>query len=65
MIQWRNLNYDPIRYWDAMNQVVEHGTPIGMKEALQTLRNEFPELRYGYFNPPKEKWLSPHEDLWK
>lgn len=54
MIQWRNLNFDPIRYWKEMNSVVEPGEPIGMETLLNRIRNQFPELKFGYFNPPKE-----------
>ncbi len=55
MIQWRNLNFDPLRYWKAMSQVATHGNPIGMKHLLSRIRKRFPLLKYGYFNPPKEK----------
>ncbi len=34
MIQWRNLNFDPIRYWKKMNTVATHGEPIGMEKLL-------------------------------
>ena len=56
MIQWRNLNYDPVRYWNAMNRVDPGGTPIGMKRLLKEIRTEFPGLKHGYFNPPKERF---------
>jgi pyruvate-formate lyase-activating enzyme len=54
MIQWRNLNYDPIRYWKEMSSVAEHGQPLGMRNLLDRIRKEFPNLKFGYFNPPKE-----------
>ncbi len=54
MIQWRNLNYDPLRYVKLMNGVVPHETPLGMDFVLGLVRREFPHLRHGYFNPPKE-----------
>ena len=54
MIQWRNLNFDPIRYWKKMNAVATHGEPIGMETLLNRIRNQFPKLKFGYFNPPKE-----------
>ena len=57
MIQWRNLNFDPLRYLDIMNQTAAHGRPIGVHRLLQCVRKRFPELSYGYFNPPKEKFL--------
>ncbi|MBW1842255.1 MAG: radical SAM protein [Deltaproteobacteria bacterium] len=57
MIQWRNLNIDPIRYWKVMSDIVEHGTPIGMRNLYNKIRASFPNLKHGYFNPPKEKFL--------
>ncbi|MCU0593004.1 MAG: radical SAM protein [Desulfobacterales bacterium] len=56
MIQWRNLNYDPIRYWKAMDAAAPLGTPIGMKTLIQGIRDSYPHLKFGYFNPPKEKF---------
>jgi pyruvate-formate lyase-activating enzyme len=56
MIQWRNLNYDPIRYWKKMNAVGTHGKPLGMDILINRIRTQFPKLKFGYFNPPKEKF---------
>ena len=56
MIQWRNLNFDPVRYWKKMNTVAEHGKPIGMESVLKRVRTRFPNLKFGYFNPPKENF---------
>jgi len=56
MIQWRNLNFDPVRYWKIMNRVKIHGQPVGMESLLNKIRILFPKLKYGYFNPPKEKF---------
>jgi pyruvate-formate lyase-activating enzyme len=56
MIQWRNLNYDPIRYWKAMDAAVPLGEPIGMEALIQGIRDSYPSLKFGYFNPPKEKF---------
>ena len=56
MIQWRNLNFDPVRYWKKMNAVAEHGEPLGMENLLNRLRKQFPKLKFGYFNPPKENF---------
>ncbi len=56
MIQWRNLNFDPLRYFKIMNSVAPRSAPIGMKNLLQHIRQEFPNLKFGYFNPPKEKF---------
>jgi pyruvate-formate lyase-activating enzyme len=56
MIQWRNLNFDPLRYLQTMNAVAEHGMPIGVKALVDKLNHRYPRLRHGYFNPPKEKF---------
>jgi pyruvate-formate lyase-activating enzyme len=56
MIQWRNLNYDPIRYLKAMDAAAPLGEPIGMEALIQAIRGRFPTLKFGYFNPPKEKF---------
>ncbi len=58
MIQWRNLNYDPLRYLQTMSKAANHGAPIGMQQLLDQVRRAFPELRFGYFNPPKESFAS-------
>lgn len=54
MIQWRNLNFDPLRYLDIMNQVASHGRPAGMPALLKQIEASFPAVKFGYFNPPKE-----------
>jgi pyruvate-formate lyase-activating enzyme len=56
MIQWRNLNFDPIRYWEEMSAVGKHGEPVGMKALLDRIKRQFPKLKFGYFNPPKERF---------
>jgi pyruvate-formate lyase-activating enzyme len=56
MIQWRNLNFDPLRYVYLMNQVASCSTPMGMDRLLKSVRKAYPLVRFGYFNPPKEAW---------
>ncbi|MBW2412340.1 MAG: radical SAM protein [Deltaproteobacteria bacterium] len=56
MIQWRNLNFDPLRYWKLMDNVVRHGEPIGVEKLIKKIRKQFPGIMHGYFNPPKEKF---------
>ncbi|MGW8301793.1 MAG: radical SAM protein [Desulfobacterales bacterium] len=56
MIQWRNLNFDPLRYYKIISDVALEDAPIGMKSLLAQIRLEFPQLKFGYFNPPKEKF---------
>jgi len=56
MIQWRNLNFDPLRYWKVMSAVTEPGTPVGMHRVVRQVKESFPDIKHGYFNPPKEKF---------
>ncbi len=56
MIQWRNLNFDPVKYWRIMNSIESHGDSIGMQNTLRLIRKCFPNIKFGYFNPPKEKF---------
>jgi len=53
MIQWRNLNFDPIRYWQAMGQDGGEQPVVGIGTVLETIKERFPNVRHGYFNPPK------------
>ena len=55
-IQWRNLNLDPAHYWRSMADVAKPSPPLGMERVIAGLRQTFPSLTHGYFNPPKEKW---------
>lgn len=54
MIQWRNFNIDPDWYLGKIG-TVETGECLGMKQMMELLREEFPDLKYGYFNPPMER----------
>lgn len=55
-IQWRNLNFDPLRYWKKMSGAASVSGAIGIKKLLSMIKKEFPDLKHGYFNPPKEKF---------
>lgn len=54
MIQWRNFNIDPDWYLGKIG-VVETGEILGMKQLMELLREEFPNLKFGYYNPPMER----------
>jgi pyruvate-formate lyase-activating enzyme len=58
MIQWRNLNYDPVRYWKLMGRITSQGEGLGMHALVDKIRDQFPYLHHGYFNPPKELFKS-------
>ncbi|HKZ66776.1 MAG TPA: radical SAM protein [Chitinophagaceae bacterium] len=54
MIQWRNFNIDPDWYLSKIG-VTDTGEFMGVKQLQELLREEFPDLKYGYFNPPIER----------
>lgn len=56
MIQWRNLNYDPMLYFKILNIMnTDRGKLFGIKQEIDHLKKQFPKLRMGYFNPVKGK----------
>jgi wyosine [tRNA(Phe)-imidazoG37] synthetase (radical SAM superfamily) len=54
MIQWRNFNIDPDWYLGKIG-VTETGPAMGVRTLMQKIRDEFPDLKFGYFNPPMER----------
>ncbi|HNU92773.1 MAG TPA: radical SAM protein [Spirochaetota bacterium] len=54
MIQARNLNMDPDLYLDRIG--FRESEPLGVRAMLRCLKEEFPQVRIGYYNPPKESF---------
>ena len=54
MIQWRNFNIDPDWYLGKIG-VTDTGECIGVKQLMDEIHNEFPHLKFGYFNPSIER----------
>jgi len=54
MIQWRNFNIDPDWYMGRMG-MYESGEMLGIQQMMDLIREEFPDLKFGYFNPPIER----------
>jgi hypothetical protein len=54
MIQWRNFNIDPDWYLGKIG-VTDTGEVLGIKQMMLLLKEEFPELKFGYFNPSIER----------
>lgn len=54
MIQWRNFNIDPDWYLGKIN-IAETPEIIGVKRMMDLIQDEFPKLKFGYFNPPIER----------
>ncbi len=54
MIQWRNFNIDPDWYLGKIG-VTDSGECLGVNQLMQLIREEFPDLKFGYFNPSIER----------
>jgi pyruvate-formate lyase-activating enzyme len=63
MIQWRNLNFDPLDYFSRMARVAPMGRPIGIEPHIRNIEKAFPDLVHGYFNPPKEKFRGKRKSV--
>lgn len=54
MIQWRNFNIDPDWYLGQIG-VVETGEMLGVKQLMELIHEEFPNVKFGYYNPSMER----------
>lgn len=54
MIQWRNFNIDPDWYMGKIG-MGETGDMLGVKQLMDLVQEEFPSVKFGYFNPPMER----------
>lgn len=61
MIQWRNFNIDPDWYLEKVG-VTETIEGMGVKILMQKIKKEFPNLKYGYYNPPIERIKGIYEE---
>src|SRR6201990_3551099 len=60
MIQWRNFNIDPDWYLGKIN-AGETGEFMGIRQLMELIHEEFPQVRFGYFNPPMERIRGQYE----
>jgi pyruvate-formate lyase-activating enzyme len=60
MIQWRNFNIDPDWYMGRLG-VGDSVNYLGVKKLMALIREEFPTLKFGYFNPPIERIRGNYE----
>jgi pyruvate-formate lyase-activating enzyme len=60
MIQWRNFNIDPDWYLGKIG-MADTGECIGVKQMMELIRAEFPQVKFGYFNPPIERIKGNYE----
>ena len=54
LIQTRNLNMDPEWYIEALQLNDLSPNFIGIKNWIATIKSKFPDIKFGYFNPPLE-----------
>ena len=62
MIQWRNFNIDPDWYLGKIG-VTDTGECIGIKQMMELIHEEFPQVKFGYFNPPAERMVNYDSDF--
>ena len=60
MIQWRNFNIDPDWYLERIG-LNEVGECLGIRQLMALIKEEFPNIKYGYFNPPIERIQGDYE----
>lgn len=60
MIQWRNFNIDPDWYMGRIG-AYETGEMMGIKQMQELIKEEFPQVKFGYFNPPMERIKGNYE----
>ncbi len=51
MIQMRNMNFDPEKYLDIINNEKTSDKSIGIRKWMAEIRKIRPAIRFGYFNP--------------
>jgi len=60
MIQWRNFNIDPDWYLGKIG-ATDTGDILGVKQLMELIHEEFPEVKFGYFNPSMERIKGNYE----
>jgi len=60
MIQTRNLNIDPDWYLEELGLNQLEPEFIGMRSWVEYIKDEFPWIKLGYFNPPVEEMKEEH-----
>lgn len=62
MIQWRNFNIDPDWYLGKIG-VGDTGEFMGLGQMMDLIHEEFPNVKFGYFNPPAERMKNYDTDF--
>ena len=61
MIQWRNLNFDPVKYFQILKISPGGENMLGVKKCIGLFKKDYPGLMMGYFNPSKGR-IRRHKD---
>ena len=56
LIQMRNLNMDPEWYLETLGADALPKCGSGILSWMRRVKQRYPKIRFGYFNPPKEVW---------
>lgn len=59
MIQWRNFNIDPDWYLGKLG-ITSLEPGLGIRNVMEEVKQAFPHLAFGYFNPPREVQQAYH-----
>ncbi len=62
MIQWRNFNIDPDWYLGKIG-VMDTGDRYGIHQMMQMIQEEYPHVKYGYYNPSMERMKNFNTDF--
>jgi pyruvate-formate lyase-activating enzyme len=62
MIQWRNFNIDPDWYLGKLG-ITDTGAFIGIRQMMELIHDEFPQVKFGYYNPPIERMTNYDTDF--
>ncbi len=61
MIQWRNFNIDPDWYLGKLG-IQDCGNNYGMRQLFEIIKDEYPHIKFGYYNPPVERMKNYDND---
>lgn len=62
MIQWRNFNIDPDWYLGKIG-MTDTGEFMGIRQMMDLIHEEFPQVKFGYYNPPIERMKNYDTDF--
>jgi pyruvate-formate lyase-activating enzyme len=60
MIQTRNINIDPDWYIESLDLQASRQKAVGLRSWVRTIGDQFPWIKLGYFNPPREEMKEEH-----